>query len=145
MHGPLNRDAVRYAMPAFFDLRRKEPHPSVRVVLGLFIFIYTHAYIEWQRPRRALPDEHNDGVRRIPMDGHSGNRPQRLREGSRKSECRRRYRALRGLPRRSGEEAAGWRALVGGAESVVRRRTLKQFSICGRDEERSADRVYAKL
>ena len=42
----------------------------------------------WQRPRRALPDEHDDGVGRIPVDGHSGNRPQRLRERSRKSECR---------------------------------------------------------
>jgi hypothetical protein len=29
---PPNRDAVRDAMPAFFDLLRKEPHPSVRVV-----------------------------------------------------------------------------------------------------------------
>src|ERR1700726_987724 len=31
MHVPLNRDAVRDAMPAFFDLLRKEPHPAVRV------------------------------------------------------------------------------------------------------------------
>ena len=35
MHVPLNRDAVRDAMPEFFDLLRKEPHPSVRVVLGI--------------------------------------------------------------------------------------------------------------
>ena len=73
----------------------------------------------WQRPRRALPDEHDDGVGRIPVDGHSGNRPQRLRERSRKSECRRGYRALRGLPRRAGEKTTGGRALAGGAESVV--------------------------
>jgi len=33
MHVPLNRDAVRDAMPAFFDLLREEPHPAVRVVL----------------------------------------------------------------------------------------------------------------
>ena len=79
MHVPLNRDAVRDAMPAFFDLLRDEPHPAVRVVLGHFIFVYIHAYMEWQRPRRALPDEHDDGVGRIPVDGHSGNRPQRLR------------------------------------------------------------------
>jgi hypothetical protein len=64
-------------MPAFFHLRRKEPYPSVRVVLGLFVFVYIHAYMEWQRPRRALPDEHDDSVGRIPVDGHSGNRPQR--------------------------------------------------------------------
>jgi hypothetical protein len=28
---PLNRDAARDAMQAFFDLLRDEPHPSVRV------------------------------------------------------------------------------------------------------------------
>jgi Fic family protein len=42
MHVPLNRDAVRYTMPAFFDLLREEPHPAVRVVLGHFIFVYIH-------------------------------------------------------------------------------------------------------
>jgi Fic family protein len=55
----------------------------------------------------------------------------RLRERSRKSECRRRYCALRGLPRRAGEKTTGGRALAGAAESFARRRTLKQFSICG--------------
>jgi hypothetical protein len=34
MHVPLNREAVRDAMPAFFDLLREETHPAVRVVLG---------------------------------------------------------------------------------------------------------------
>lgn len=61
--------------------------------------------------------------------GHSGNRPQRLRERSRKSECRRGYRALRRFRRRAGEEAAGGRAVAGGAQSFPRRRALKQFSI----------------
>jgi hypothetical protein len=42
MHVPLNRDAVRDAMPAFFNLLREEPHPAVRVVLGHFIFDYIH-------------------------------------------------------------------------------------------------------
>ena len=46
MHVPLNRDAVRDAMPAFFDLLRKEPHPAVRVVLGHFIFVYIHPYMD---------------------------------------------------------------------------------------------------
>jgi len=35
MHVPLNREAVRDAMPAFFDLMREESHPAVRVVLGI--------------------------------------------------------------------------------------------------------------
>ena len=46
MHVPLNRDAVRDAMPAFFDLLREEQHPAVRVVLGHFVFVYIHPYID---------------------------------------------------------------------------------------------------
>jgi hypothetical protein len=46
MHVPLNREALRDAMPAFFDLLRKEPHPAVRVVLGHFIFVYIHPYMD---------------------------------------------------------------------------------------------------
>ena len=42
MHVPLNRDAVRDAMPAFFDLLAKETDPAVRVVLGHFILVYIH-------------------------------------------------------------------------------------------------------
>ena len=34
------------AMPAFFDLLRAEEHPAVRVVLGYFIFIYIHPYMD---------------------------------------------------------------------------------------------------
>jgi hypothetical protein len=67
---------------------------------------------------------------KIPVDGHSSNRPQRLRERSRKSECRRGYRALHGLSRQAGEKTSGRRALAGSAESFARRRTLEQFSIC---------------
>src|SRR6202045_1819405 len=46
MHVPLNREAVRDTMPAFFDLLRDEPHPAVRVVLGHFIFVYIHPYMD---------------------------------------------------------------------------------------------------
>ncbi len=46
MHVPLNRDAVRDAMPAFFDLLREETHPAVRVVLGHFFFVYIHPYMD---------------------------------------------------------------------------------------------------
>jgi fido (protein-threonine AMPylation protein) len=45
-HVPLNRDAVRDAMPAFFDLLRNEPDPAVRVVLGHFVFVYIHPYMD---------------------------------------------------------------------------------------------------
>ncbi len=46
MHVPLNREAVRDAMPAFFDLLRGETDPAVRVVLGHFIFVYIHPYMD---------------------------------------------------------------------------------------------------
>jgi hypothetical protein len=46
MHVPLNREAVRDAMPAFFDLLREETDPAVRVVLGHFIFVYIHPYMD---------------------------------------------------------------------------------------------------
>src|SRR5207249_4761257 len=37
-------EAVRDAMPAFFDLLEKEPEPSVRAVLGHWLFGYIHPY-----------------------------------------------------------------------------------------------------
>jgi hypothetical protein len=46
MHVPLNREAVRDATPAFFDLLRGETHPAVRVVLGHFVFVYIHPYMD---------------------------------------------------------------------------------------------------
>ena len=46
MHIPLNKEAVRDAMPAFFDLLRAEEHPAVRVALGHFIFVYIHPYMD---------------------------------------------------------------------------------------------------
>jgi hypothetical protein len=46
MHIPPSCEAVRDAMPAFFDLLREETEPSVRVVLGHFIFVYIHPYTD---------------------------------------------------------------------------------------------------
>ena len=46
MHVPPRYEAVRDCMPAFFDLLREEPEPSVRVVLGHFVFVYTHPYMD---------------------------------------------------------------------------------------------------
>lgn len=46
MHTPLNRDALRDAMPAFVDLLTQEEHSSVRTVLGHFIFVYIHPYMD---------------------------------------------------------------------------------------------------
>jgi fido (protein-threonine AMPylation protein) len=46
MHTPPNRDAVRDLMPALFDLIKEEPNPAVRVVLGHFMFVYIHPYMD---------------------------------------------------------------------------------------------------
>ncbi|NKB65251.1 MAG: cell filamentation protein Fic [Gammaproteobacteria bacterium] len=46
MHVPPNREAVRDLMPAFFDLLEKEIEAPVRVVLGHFVFVYIHPYID---------------------------------------------------------------------------------------------------
>jgi fido (protein-threonine AMPylation protein) len=46
MHVPPRYEAVRSCMPAFFDLLMNEPEPSVRVVLGHFVFVYIHPYMD---------------------------------------------------------------------------------------------------
>ena len=46
MHVPPRYEAVRDCMPAFFDLMREEPEPSVHVVLGHFMFVYIHPYMD---------------------------------------------------------------------------------------------------
>lgn len=46
MHTPPRYEAVRDLMPTFFDLLEKENNPAVRVVLGHFIFVYIHPYVD---------------------------------------------------------------------------------------------------
>ena len=46
MHTPPNYGAVRDLMPAFFELLQNEENSAVRVVLGHFIFVYIHPYID---------------------------------------------------------------------------------------------------
>jgi len=43
-HVPLNVEAVRDAMPAFFELLKAEDNHAARIVLGHFIFVYIHPY-----------------------------------------------------------------------------------------------------
>jgi len=45
-HTPLNNDAVRDAMPVLFELLTEETEASVRSVLGHFIFVFIHPYID---------------------------------------------------------------------------------------------------
>jgi hypothetical protein len=46
MHVPPRFDAVRELMPAFFDLLQNEPEPAVRVVMGHFMFVHIHPYVD---------------------------------------------------------------------------------------------------
>ena len=101
MHVPLNRDAVRDAMPAFFDLLREETDPAVRVVLGHFVFVYIHPYMDGNGRHGAISDEHDDGVGRISLDGDPGRGAHCLYERAGEGEHRRRYRPVRGFPGRS--------------------------------------------
>lgn len=45
-HIPMNPVGVRDVMPVFFELLSEEPSPAVRVVLGHFIFVYIHPYMD---------------------------------------------------------------------------------------------------
>jgi Fic family protein len=46
MHTPPSREAVRDAMPAFFELLKAEENAATRVVLGHFFFVYIHPYMD---------------------------------------------------------------------------------------------------
>jgi hypothetical protein len=46
MHTPLNKDAIRDAMPALMELLKKEDNSFVRSVLGHFVFVYIHPYMD---------------------------------------------------------------------------------------------------
>ncbi len=46
MHVPMGAQAVRDAMPTFFELLAAESDPSVRIVLGHFVFVYIHPYFD---------------------------------------------------------------------------------------------------
>jgi Fic family protein len=45
-HAPPPHDAVRDLMPALFDLLENEEHPAVRAVLGQFVFVFIHPYLD---------------------------------------------------------------------------------------------------
>ena len=46
MHVPPPREAVRDCMPALFELLKAETETSARVVLGHFVFVYIHPYMD---------------------------------------------------------------------------------------------------
>ena len=46
MHVPPPREAVRDCMPVLFELLANEAEQAVRVVLGHFVFVYIHPYMD---------------------------------------------------------------------------------------------------
>jgi len=45
-HIPMSSDGVRDAMPVLFEMLKEEKEPAVRAVLGHFIFVYIHPYMD---------------------------------------------------------------------------------------------------
>lgn len=45
-HVPMSAEAVRDCMPVFFDLLKAETDPAVRIVLGHFIFVFIHPFLD---------------------------------------------------------------------------------------------------
>ena len=45
-HVPLPKEALMDAMDALFECLKKEEHAAVRAVLGHFIFVYIHPYMD---------------------------------------------------------------------------------------------------
>ena len=46
LHVPLSKEAVRECMPVLFELLEAEAEPQVRAVLGHFLFVYIHPYMD---------------------------------------------------------------------------------------------------
>jgi len=46
LHVPLSKGAVRDCMPVLFELLEAEVEPQVRAVLGHFLFVYIHPYMD---------------------------------------------------------------------------------------------------
>ncbi len=45
-HVPLPKEALMDAVEAFFQCLKEEDHPAVRAVLGYFVFVYIHPYMD---------------------------------------------------------------------------------------------------
>ena len=78
MHVPPQRHAVRDLMPAFFELLTEETDPAARVVLGHFIFVYIHPYMDGNGRMGPFPDECHACIRRVSVDSHPARKTGRL-------------------------------------------------------------------
>jgi hypothetical protein len=106
MHVPLSRDAVRDAMPAFFDLLTKKPIPPCASCSAFHIRLYPPIYGR-QRTHGRVPDEPHDGRWRITVDGYTAVGAQGLYIRARKGERRRGHWTICGFSRPSRRESSG--------------------------------------
>ena len=70
-HVPPQRDVVRDLMPALFELLREETEPSVRIVLGHYVFRLYPSVFRWQWSHGSFFDERHDGCRPLSVDSRS--------------------------------------------------------------------------
>jgi hypothetical protein len=81
LHVPLSKEAVRECMPILFELLEAETEPSVRAVLGHFVFVYIHpAWMEWSP--RPVSDEPHARFGGIHVDRSSCPGAERVHEGA---------------------------------------------------------------
>jgi len=103
-------------MPSFFELLAEEQDPAVRVVLGHFVFVYMHPYMDGNGRMGRVPDEPDDGGWQAPVDGDSCSGTAGLYGGAGKGERGRGHWPVCGFHRRSCRETVGRRTAAGGAE-----------------------------
>lgn len=92
MHTPPSPEAVRDAMPAFFDLLKTEEDAWVKAVLGHFVFTYIHPYMDgngrmarflmnvmlasggyrWTIIRQEIRDKYMSALESASVDGEIG-------------------------------------------------------------------------
>ena len=78
MYVPPPYEAVWDCMQAFFDLLREEPEPSVRVVLGHFVFAYIHPYMDGNGRMGRFFYERDARRGRVPLDQYPTGKAKRL-------------------------------------------------------------------
>ncbi len=82
MHVPPNSEAVRDAMPVFFEMLTQEAEPSVRVVLDHFIFVYIHPYMDGNGRIGPVSHERDARGRRLSLDSGAARTAGRIHGGS---------------------------------------------------------------
>jgi fido (protein-threonine AMPylation protein) len=98
MHVPPNSEALRDAMPVFFEVLAEEAEPSVRVVLGHFIFVYIHPYMDGNGRIGRILMNVMLAAGGYPWDGGTAGTARRVHGRSGRGKRTAEHRAIRRLP-----------------------------------------------